>query len=78
MVQTTKRQDFLPLLIAWDDGFQLYDVENEKGLSERSIGEDVNPEKGSTRLNDGRTDPSGQRFVCGGYYGTYHVNEWQE
>lgn len=69
LLRVPKRSDFLPLLMAWDDGFQLYDLENEKSLSERSIGEDVNPAKGPTRLNDGRTDPTGRRFVCGGYYG---------
>ncbi|EEC44303.1 D-glucono-1,5-lactone lactonohydrolase [Phaeodactylum tricornutum CCAP 1055/1] len=57
------------LLCAWEDGFQLYDIHNGKALSEYSTGEDVNPDKGPTRLNDGRVDPSGNRFVCGGYYG---------
>jgi sugar lactone lactonase YvrE len=57
------------LLCAWEDGFQLYDMEKGEALSEMSEGEDVNPHKGTTRLNDGRVDPSGQRFVCGGYYG---------
>lgn len=71
LLQAPKRPDFLPLLIAWEDGFQLYDLESEKGLSEKSIGEDVNPAKGPTRLNDGRTDPTGRRFVCGGYFGMF-------
>lgn len=65
------RSDIFPILCAWEDGFQLYDVENEKPLSEKSTGEDVNPAKGPTRLNDGRTDPSGSRFICGGFYGRY-------
>jgi L-arabinonolactonase len=59
----------LPVLCAWEDGFQLYDIYQQKELSDMSIGEDVNPCKGLTRLNDGRVDPSGRRFVCGGYYG---------
>jgi L-arabinonolactonase len=60
----------LPLLCAWQDGFQLYDVIQGMALSNTSIGdEDVNPAKGPTRLNDGRVDPTGTRFVCGGYFG---------
>eukprot|EP00977_Amphora_coffeiformis_P025567 scaffold20489_cov159-Amphora_coffeaeformis.AAC.5 len=72
LVATEQQQaDTLPILCAWEDGFQLYDVENERGLSEKSTGEDVNPAKGPTRLNDGKTDPTGARFICGGYYGEY-------
>lgn len=56
-------------LFAWEDGFQLYDVENTEELSDMSIGEDVNPDKLPTRLNDGRVDPNGKYFLCGGYYG---------
>lgn len=59
----------LPILCAWEDGFQVYDVYQNKVLSKSSIGEDVNPYKGFTRLNDGRVDPSGLRFICGGFYG---------
>jgi L-arabinonolactonase len=59
----------LPTLCAWEDGFQLYDVYQNKVLSEMSMGEDVNPCKGFTRLNDGRVDPTGRRFICGGFYG---------
>ena len=59
----------LPLLCAWEDGFQLYDMEEGKPLSEYSEGEDVNPLKGPTRLNDGRVDRDSKFFVCGGYYG---------
>lgn len=59
----------LPVLCAWEDGFQLYDIYQNKTLSIMSIGEDVNPCKGHTRLNDGRVDPSGRRFICGGFYG---------
>lgn len=59
----------LPVLCAWEDGFQLFDVYQNKALSEMSIGEDVNPCKGFTRLNDGRVDPTGRRFICGGFYG---------
>jgi L-arabinonolactonase len=57
------------LLCAWEDGFDLYDIDKGQAVSERSQGEDVNPKKGSSRLNDGRVDPTGNRFVCGGYYG---------
>mmetsp|Transcript_15721 Transcript_15721/g.23816 ORF Transcript_15721/g.23816 Transcript_15721/m.23816 type:complete len:330 (+) Transcript_15721:93-1082(+) len=56
-------------IFGWEDGFQLYDVENGTALSEMSEGEDVNPHKLPTRLNDGRCCPSGKRFICGGYYG---------
>lgn len=70
LLNATVAADSLPILCAWEDGFQIYDVEHERGLSEKSVGEDVNPAKGPTRLNDGRTDPTGRRFICGGYYGT--------
>lgn len=59
----------LPLLCAWEDGFQLYDIAKQQALSEMSEGEAVNPEKLPSRLNDGRVAPEGQRFICGGYYG---------
>ncbi len=61
-------------LFAWEDGFQLFDVENNKALSPMSDGEDVNPKKLPTRLNDGRVDPTGQRFICGGFYGDVEEN----
>lgn len=57
-------------LCAWEDGFQLYDVETNTALSEMSQGEDVNPSKLPARLNDGRCDVRGQNFICGGYYGS--------
>jgi L-arabinonolactonase len=57
------------LLCAWEDGFQLYDMDKGEALSEMSQGEDVNPGKGASRLNDGRVDPAGRRFICGGYFG---------
>ena len=44
-------------------------VAKQTELSEMSAGEDVNPHKGATRLNDGRVDRAGRRFVCGGFYG---------
>ena len=56
-------------LCAWEDGFQLYDIQNGNPLSEMSIGEDVNPTKLPTRLNDGRCDREGRRFICGGFNG---------
>lgn len=66
---STKDESTLPLLCAFEDCFQLYDVEQEKVLSSPSTGENVNPFKGPTRLNDGRVDPSGKRFVSGGFNG---------
>lgn len=57
------------LLCAFDDGFQLYDVERGIALSEYSQGEAVNPQGGTSRLNDGRVDPTGRFFVCGGFFG---------
>lgn len=66
-------------LFAWEDGFQLCDIVEDKtsdggtgtcvALSEMSVGEEVNPQKLPTRLNDGRVDPTGKFFICGGYYG---------
>jgi L-arabinonolactonase len=61
------------LFCAWEDGFQIYRMrDNEQianELSPCSVGPDVNPTKLPTRLNDGRVDPTGTRFVCGGFYG---------
>jgi L-arabinonolactonase len=53
-------------IVAWDDGFQLYDLEGGKPLGPMSHGEIVNRSGLPDRLNDGRVDPSGTRFVCGG------------
>ena len=53
-------------IVAWEDGFQLYDLERGKALSQMSQGEIVNGSGLPDRLNDGRVDPTGQRFVCGG------------
>jgi len=58
-----------PYLVAWEDGFQLYDLENGKELGEKSEGESVNPLGLPDRLNDGRVDPTGKRFICGGCAG---------
>lgn len=58
-----------PLLCAWEDGFQIYDFHVGKELSELSSGEPVNPSGLPTRLNDGRVDPTGSHYICGGYYG---------
>jgi sugar lactone lactonase YvrE/broad specificity phosphatase PhoE len=57
-------------IVAWDDGFQLYDLEGGEPLSEMSQGEVVNRSGLPDRLNDGRVDPTGTRFVCGGCAGT--------
>jgi L-arabinonolactonase len=56
-------------LCAWEDGFQIYDFENNKPLSAMSEGEAVNPAGLPTRLNDGRCDRGGKNFICGGFYG---------
>jgi len=63
------REDGPGYIFAWEDGFQLYDATNGVALSKMSKGEDVNPNKLPTRLNDGRVDPTGKRFICGGYHG---------
>jgi L-arabinonolactonase len=56
-------------LFAWEDGFQIYNPNTQTALSPMSEGEPVNPDKLPTRLNDGRCDPTGRRFLCGGYFG---------
>jgi L-arabinonolactonase len=53
-------------LVGWEDGFQLYNFETNRPLSEMSTGESVNPLGLPDRLNDGRCDPTGERFICGG------------
>ncbi|MGK3758252.1 MAG: L-arabinonolactonase [Bacillariaceae sp.] len=53
-------------IVAWEDGFQLYDLENGKSLGPMSKGEVVDRSGLPDRLNDGRVDPTGKRFVCGG------------
>lgn len=65
----------LSLLCAWENGFQLYDVQSGTALSQMSSGEDVNPKKGPTRLNDGRVDPEGKFYICGGFYGDVKGNK---
>lgn len=59
----------LPLLCAWEDCFQLYDMDLQKPLSAESKGESVNPFKRGSRLNDGRVEPHGNRFLSGGHNG---------
>lgn len=56
-------------LVAWEDGFQLYDLEGGHELGPMSRGEVVNRSGLPDRLNDGRVDPTGTRFVCGGCAG---------
>lgn len=53
-------------LVGWEDGFQIYNLLENKPLSEMSQGEPVNPLGLPDRLNDGRCDPTGKRFICGG------------
>ena len=52
---------------AWEDGFQLYDLEQGKALGPMSEGEKVDNLGLPDRMNDGRVDPSGRRFICGGH-----------
>lgn len=63
------RDDGPGYLFAWEDGFQIYDPDTGIELNKMSKGENVNPHGLPTRLNDGRCDPTGKRFICGGYYG---------
>lgn len=70
MLETPPAGSELAVLCAWEDGFQIYDIAQQKALTPMSVGdEDVNPKKGASRLNDGRTAPNGQHYICGGYYG---------
>ena len=55
------------LLCAWEDGFQLYDFDQAKALGPYSQGEKVDNQGLPDRLNDGRVDPTGRFFVCGGH-----------
>lgn len=57
------------ILCGWEDGFQFYSISTQQPLSEYSQGPIVNPKGLPSRLNDGRCDPSGSRFVCGGFFG---------
>ena len=57
-------------IVAWEDGFQLYDLEGGRALGAMSEGEIVNGSGLPDRLNDGRVDPTGRRFVCGGHSST--------
>lgn len=66
---TTTTTTEIPLLCAWEDGFQLYDIGQQRALSAMSVGETVNPSQQGSRLNDGRVEPNGQRYICGGFYG---------
>jgi L-arabinonolactonase len=59
----------LTFLCAWEDGFSVHDVENDRQIAASSQGPNVRPNGGETRLNDGRVDPSGTHFVCGAFYG---------
>jgi len=62
-----RQEDMNPgYIVAWEDGFQLYDLERGRALGSMSQGEVVNRAGLPDRLNDGRVDPSGNRFVCGG------------
>ena len=53
-------------LVGWEDGFNIYNLRENKALGEMSTGECVNPLGLPDRLNDGRCDPTGKRFICGG------------
>lgn len=60
-------------LCAFQDGFELYNVQEPSSSSnvanQKSCGENVAPLGLPTRLNDGRCDNEGRRFICGGYFG---------
>jgi len=60
-------------LCAFQDGFELCNIENPSMNNStsiiQSIGETVAPLGLPTRLNDGRCDNEGRRFICGGYFG---------
>ena len=56
-------------LIAWENGFQIVNPSTMEKLTRPSAGESVNPHGLPTRLNDGRCDPLGKRYICGGYFG---------
>ena len=56
-------------LCGWEDGFQLWNVNASEAVSEYSKGPPVNRKGLPSRLNDGRCDPTGERFICGGYFG---------
>lgn len=73
LLETVKEGTELPLLCAWEDSFQLYDVAAGKPLGEVSIGEPVNPNQQPSRLNDGRVDPAGRYYICGAYFGNIPV-----
>ena len=54
-------------LFAWEDSFQIDDVESQQGISAVSQGEAVNPDGLPTHLNNDRCDRTGKNFICGGY-----------
>ena len=60
-------------LVAWEDGFQIVNLTTMEELTPMSVGvnngEVVNPIGLPTRLNDGRCDPTGKHYICGGYFG---------
>jgi L-arabinonolactonase len=68
MLEEAPEGSVLPLVCAWDNNIQVYDVARGQALSEYSAGEDVNPEGDPTRMNDGRVSREG-RFIAGGYFG---------
>jgi L-arabinonolactonase len=56
-------------LCAWEDGFEIFDLEHNESLSPVSQGENVTPNGLPSRLNDGKLDRTGKYFICGGFYG---------
>eukprot|EP00536_Pseudo-nitzschia_multiseries_P017475 jgi/Psemu1/225199/e_gw1.1579.9.1 len=67
LLETTATNTDTGYIAAWEDGFQLYDLENGVALGPMSKGETVHGSGLPSRLNDGRVDPTGRRFVCGGH-----------
>jgi L-arabinonolactonase len=69
MLENNPEGTTLPLVCAWDNGFQVYDVAEGKEITKYSSGEDVNPAGDPTRMNDGRISRLDGRFVAGGFFG---------
>ncbi|CAN0443224.1 unnamed protein product [Pylaiella littoralis] len=60
------REPGCPLVVAFEDGFSLYDPSTKRRFSAAARGEkDEYEQLPNTRLNDGRCDRQG-RFLCGG------------
>ena len=55
-------------LCAWEDGFQIYDLEKNTPIGDYSTGPEINPSKHPLgRLNSRRYNNQGNRFICTRY-----------